>query len=248
MPPPSNIHSEPHVHEDSTSSPLCANDAQELLRQRMQQASSFILQAVAEHGPGIPTLAHCMYEFTQAADQLPVPGDVACAPGCAYCCHTRVSASIPEVVVIAHQLRSNLPPSAFGDITALVRATCERGDASSLGWWLANAVPCPFLDAETGSLCSIYEIRPFTCRSHHSTDARTCRKGFEERTALDIPGYPLLRTGTDVYSSALIAALARHGLASHPVAFIPALDLALNDESAAARWIAGDDVFKAFRV
>lgn len=222
--------------------------AQDLLRNRLEQAVTFVLQAIHDHGPGVPTLAHCMHDFTLAAEQLPVPEDVACTPGCAYCCHTRVSTSIPEVLVIAHQLRTNLPPKALADVTAQVHDTNERGDTASLGWWLANAVPCPFLDSETGSLCSIYEIRPFTCRSHHSTDATVCRQGFEKRTALDVPGYPLLRTGIDVYTTALVAATARHGLASHPVAFVPALALALEDESAATRWCTGTNVFKDYRI
>ena len=43
--------------------------------------------------------------------------------------------------------------------------------------------PCIFLAA---GRCTIYPVRPQTCRNYHATDAAGCRQSFEEPENLDI--------------------------------------------------------------
>ncbi|BBD09872.1 YkgJ family cysteine cluster protein [Desulfovibrio ferrophilus] len=227
-------------HQDENTS----GQADSHLRQRLEQAVQFISQGIAEHGLSVPLLGHGMMQFATITQSFPVPDDVECTPGCTYCCHTRVSTSIPEVLIIAQQLRLNLEPPVLTQIQQNIHGMVEHGDPMRLEWWLENKTPCPFLDDGQEQLCLIYEIRPFTCRSHHSTAATACEQGFEEHRAMDVPCYPKLQQATDLYSTAFMIAMRNHGLTSFYVGFIAALDIALGDDTAAGRWLAGQDVFR----
>lgn len=213
------------------------------LHQRQEQAATFLAQNLDEYGMQVPVLAHCMEQFIRAVQALPVPEDVACEAGCSYCCHTRVSTSPAEVFIIAEQLRNNLSPKIFEEVALRVSAVVKRGDTTRLEWWLENSVSCPFLGGSTGNLCTIYSFRPFTCRSHHSISAVDCREGYDKQCAVDIPCYPVLRRGIDVYSAVFISVMRERGLAAYEVGFIAALSIALSNSTVANRWFAGEDVF-----
>ena len=221
-----------------------AEKARVMLEEHLDQARAEINRNIDEMGFGLPALGQAMQNFALQTSALAMPKDVDCRPGCCFCCHTRVSTSIPEVLVIADQLRQALAPKALDGLRKGLAALVENGESTSLQWWLETRTPCPFLLTSEGGLCAIYDIRPFTCRSHHSTDVEKCRKGFEDGKAVDIPCYPLLRRGLDIFSSAFVSTMAERGLASFQVSFAPALSVALSEVDAAARWLAGEDVFR----
>ncbi|WP_461208420.1 YkgJ family cysteine cluster protein [Desulfocurvus sp. DL9XJH121] len=225
-----------------------AEKARVMLEEHLEQARAEINRNLEEAGLGLAALSQAMRNFAVQTSALTPPGDVQCRPGCAFCCHTRASASIPEVLVIAGQLRQAMAPRVLDGLRGGLVALAEGGDATSLEWWLETRTPCPFLLTSEGGVCAIYDIRPFTCRSQHSTDAAACRKGFEEGRAVDVPCYPLLRRGLDIFSSAFISVMRERGLPSYQVGFVAAMAVALSEEDAAGRWLAGEDVFRAAEV
>lgn len=78
-----------------------------------------------------------------------------CGKGCSYCCHIPVLVFAGEAATIA---------SAIGRPAAkLPLRTPETIDRDA-----HMGEPCPFL---VDNACSIYEVRPLTCRLHHSLDA-----------------------------------------------------------------------------
>ncbi len=104
------------------------------------------------------------------------PGEmrIACGPGCGTCCAVYVSVLIPEAIAIAAHLRERLPPEALALLRARLDEECRR-----LRWVDAEervrlGIPCVFLDAD--GRCTIYPVRPLTCRSVTSTDAELCRR------------------------------------------------------------------------
>ena len=222
-----------------------AEKARVMLEEHLDQARAEIGRNIEEMGFGLPALSQAMQNFAMQTSALAMPKDVDCRPGCCFCCHTRVSASIPEVLVIADQLRQALASKALDGLRKGLAALAEGGAPTSLEWWLETRTPCPFLLTGEGGLCAIYDIRPFTCRSHHSTDVAKCQEGFEAGEPMEIPCYPLLRRGLDIFSSAFVSTMAERGLASFLVSFAAALAVALSEVDAAARWMAGEDVFRA---
>ena len=84
---------------------------------------------------------------------------VACAKGCSACCKMNVTISSIEADRLA---------AASGRRAA----TLNRPIVHDLAEF--NGVPCPFL---VGDVCSVYEVRPFACRTHMSfdTDSYWCQ-------------------------------------------------------------------------
>ncbi len=77
----------------------------------------------------------------------------ACARGCGHCCHVSVPITEFEAQFIADGI--GVKPTAVKQ--------SKRPDISSFG----THTPCPFL---VNGECSIYEVRPLTCRMHMNFD------------------------------------------------------------------------------
>jgi Fe-S-cluster containining protein len=77
----------------------------------------------------------------------------ACARGCGHCCHVSVPITEFEAQMIAEGI----------GVKAQVVKQSKRPDISQFG----SHTPCPFL---ANGECSIYEVRPLTCRMHMNFD------------------------------------------------------------------------------
>lgn len=128
---------------------------------------------------------------------------VACAKGCAMCCHLRVAAMPVEVFGVVRYLRQQVAADALPAVVERIDATAARVYALPPEQLLTVNIPCPLLGDD--GACSVYPARPFNCRAYHSLDVSACRSSFEEPANLSL-GHP---------QSALIAAIhagAQHGL------------------------------------
>jgi Fe-S-cluster containining protein len=95
----------------------------------------------------------------------------ACRASCDACCHLCVMVPPGVAEAIVEHLADRLDPASLADLERELEcaATAARAtpDPSILRW------RCPFLGA--GGLCTIYEVRPPTCRAFTSTSAANCR-------------------------------------------------------------------------
>ncbi len=203
----------------------------------MQDVSDFL----DIHGLYIPVLAGAMDRF--AASLVPLPREAACKNGCAWCCHLRVGVSIPEALVIFHEIRAQATPEGLAFLKQRILNTSDRGDILDEAFWRSTRCPCPFLDLEGTYQCLIYGLRPFSCRAFHSLDDAVCRKGYDQGIEIQVPCFPMYRACVDLYSSVLMQAAAQKGLASFQVGFIRALEILFQDDTASDRWLNGEDVF-----
>ena len=108
-----------------------------------------------------------------------------CRAGCSLCCWLRVDASAPEVFLIAETLRAELPPE---ELQALRERLASHAEAVSRMTVLEHAtrnVACPL---SRDGWCSVYAVRPHTCRRHHSQDLAACQFTYEHPDDLDFPG------------------------------------------------------------
>lgn len=112
----------------------------------------------------------------------PVPAStlaaVACARGCAMCCHLRVAAMPVEVFGVARYLRQQFDAPALAAVGERIRDAAARVHAQPRAQLLAVNIACPLLDAEGG--CSVYPARPLNCRAYHSLDLEACRAAFAD--------------------------------------------------------------------
>lgn len=106
-----------------------------------------------------------------SAHVAPLAQVAACRPGCAHCCHLSAAITSSEARLIGQAVRRApvVPRAAM----TLAQAVGDLEQARALTS-RHMGTPCPFLSAD--QRCSIYEHRPFVCRTHLSLadDAWLC--------------------------------------------------------------------------
>ncbi len=213
-----------------------------LLKTRLQTAEAEFKTAMETHGRRVDVMGAVMNRWIDAL--LPLPDEAACDPGCDYCCHMGQEVSIPEALIVFHELKAAATPEGLAFFRDRVLALDKSGETGRESWWREAQAPCPFLNREGDKTCLIYGIRPFSCRAHHSLDKTVCQKGFEQRQEVDIPCFPLFRQFTSLYSMAFMKGTEGLGLAAHGVGFVKALALLFERDDATEQWLAGEDVFR----
>lgn len=160
---------------------------------------------------------------------------LACAKGCAACCHLRVGLTAPEVLLIVRHLRPFLHELG-GRIRrhALELATLELDD------YFLTPMPCPFL---IENMCGIYPVRPLMCRRANSVDADRCHQTIFGRISGEITSYA---HQADIFRHAslgLTIGIAKAGLDGTVLELTQAVAAALADVTIEARWRAGAPAF-----
>jgi Fe-S-cluster containining protein len=169
-----------------------------------------------------------------------------CQRGCATCCSLRVTATAPEVLMVARFIRAlgtklkergiDLP----GQIAAADSRTCGQGEDDRV----ALRQRCPFI---TQGVCVIYQVRPLACRGLASYDRKACAQAASGKID-DIPySEPHMRVRSLV-QNAMQSAMRDAQLAWGNYELNRALTMALDDASLEARWLHGEDVFASAQV
>ena len=169
--------------------------------------------------------------------------ELACRAGCSLCCSLRVDVFAHEIFLIADYVRTHFSPEELAALQARLAARSERVLALTPFQHATQNIPCPLL-AEDGR-CSVYEVRPLSCRRHHSLDFAACQFTYDHPDDLEFPGahdVELFRT--------LTAALRRTGEIYAEYAFDitiyelgTALAEALEDAASWTRWHEGRQAF-----
>jgi hypothetical protein len=101
------------------------------------------------------------------------PGAVACKAGCDHCCHQLVGVTPPEALAIFDHLQETHSPAELESITQRIATAHEQRKGLSSDERFSPDHPCVFL---AGGRCSIYEVRPLSCRGMNSLDAGECSR------------------------------------------------------------------------
>jgi Fe-S-cluster containining protein len=181
-------------------------------------------------------------------------GAVACKAGCDHCCHQVVSVTPPEALAIADHLRKNRSTAELARVGERVAEAHARGLGLSTTERYSLEHPCPFLEA---GQCSIYEVRPLSCRGMNSRDAAGCLNSFRDASARD--EFLLNARGGYSFAEPIRAFLAisvglQLGLSEvykldmQPLELTAAMHLLLSgSESLPREWIAGQMPFASAR-
>jgi Fe-S-cluster containining protein len=100
---------------------------------------------------------------------------IACAPGCAFCCHLRVGVLPHEAVALWRHLRTGLPANESAEIERAILENAQRIDGMTAAEHRAANIPCAFLRA---GRCSAYDVRPAACAAYHSASRERCEHAF----------------------------------------------------------------------
>jgi len=195
---------------------------------------------VAEHAAGLADRS-----IQTAIRQSPPDPSLACREGCAWCCHKLVGTTAPEVFRIAQYLQDHLSSEEFALARDRIIRRDEERKAMQDDRWTAARLPCSLL---VDDRCSVYRVRPLTCRGFNSSDARQCEHWVKVRGQVEVPIYePQHRLATLVLDG-LRAGLAEGKLPNDLLELTAGLRIALTVPNAFDRWTAGDSIIAPARM
>jgi Fe-S-cluster containining protein len=182
-------------------------------------------------------LVHRVFEASLA--QTPAKLEIACRKGCGFCCHTWVSATAPELFLIAKHLGRQ--PAGDRLSPAAVRERAAANTGLDIAARFGAKLPCVFL---ADNACSIYAVRPTVCRQATSTTLATCIDEYEGR------GFDGEIMVSKVYLDharncrlPLLAALAAVQLPNVSYELSAGISRVLETPDAEALWLDGTDIF-----
>lgn len=103
------------------------------------------------------------------------PTKPACKAGCFYCCYYKVEVKAHEILLIHEHMKKNLPPALNAQILASAKTNADLIRTLTPKEHLSSNIKCPFL---VENQCSIYEVRPFRCRSFHAVKVDGCEASY----------------------------------------------------------------------
>jgi hypothetical protein len=188
--------------------------------------------------------AHSHAEWlTDGAKRLIPPGPIACRERCSFCCHLRVVTTIPEVIQIATQVQSM--NGSDGTDALRHRVAQYRNATSGLD---ADArrrlrIACPLL---VDGLCTVYPVRPLSCRGWNSLDVSGCEAHFlDPARGIRIPVYGPQQQINAFVQDGIGRGLREAGLQHDRVELGEALKVGLEIADVAERWLRGERLFTA---
>jgi Fe-S-cluster containining protein len=185
------------------------------------------------------------FESNVAAQCEGLP-ELDCHKGCATCCTLRVTATAPEVLMLARFIRAIHPGLIARGIN--LPAQIANADTSTQGLGEGARVEvrqrCPFI---AQGVCVIYQVRPLACRGLASYDRKACAQAASGKID-EIPySVPHMQVRSLV-QNAMQSAMRDAALPWASYELNQSLTMALNDSTLEARWLAGEDVFAAAQV
>lgn len=178
--------------------------------------------------------------FDQSVRRNPPEAPLACARGCALCCHSFVTATAPEIFLLARTLRASR-----GDLSLILddlRANLAVTGGLNKPDRFAVRRACSLL--ANNNECRGYAGRPLACRAFASFSLAKCEQAFATG-AEEIPTPALHAYLRRACRQALWSALAASGLPCAGYELNQGLMAALGNARAEARWLKGDDVLAA---
>ena len=178
-------------------------------------------------------------------------GTLACRAGCDHCCYQVVGVTAAEALTIFDHLQRTRTAEQRESLRARVRESYERARGLSSAERFSPEHPCVFLE---GGACSIYEVRPLSCRGMNSLDATECESRLrdpEARAAFLAKGHGGRSFMEPIQAFRAISAGLQLGLAelyhldARPLDLTSAMHLLLESAtSLGSAWVAGQKPFE----
>ncbi|MBL4690719.1 MAG: hypothetical protein JKY68_04555 [Rhodospirillales bacterium] len=176
----------------------------------------------------------------EVLELVPPPLPIACKAGCPWCCHIRLTATPPEVLLVLDHIAETF---AAGEVAALERKVANI-DAYTRGLDAEDRarlrLPCPLL--KDGS-CSVHPVRPLSCRAVVSVDVAACKRAYESRMEEPVPQHDLQILAANGIGYGILAGMADAGCAVEDAEMNAALALGLADRDIGQRWLKGEPAF-----
>jgi Fe-S-cluster containining protein len=172
------------------------------------------------------------------------PAKPACKAGCSYCCYYKVEVKAHEMLLIHEYMQKNLASTLSAHILASAKTNAELIRTLTPKEHLSSNIKCPFL---IENQCSIYDVRPFRCRSFHAINVATCEASYANPSDFSIATELIEDVShfSDALSQGFEAATTDSGYDHRTYDLNTALLDVFDDASIQKRYKRGKKVFKA---
>lgn len=185
-------------------------------------------------GP-VEALGRSQTRHDERLGSAPDAGTLACRAGCAWCCYFSVDVRAVEVFRILNFVECTFSAARKTRLCGEIKSNAAALRGLDELERMRRNVKCPFLDE---SRCTIYEVRPQTCRNYHATSALGCQSSYENPDDLEIdPEFaPYVYQAGGAHVDAFTRALEEAGYDTNVYELNAALEAALADPQARARF------------
>lgn len=182
---------------------------------------------------------------TEAVDRNFATGRIkaktACREGCDHCCHVDVGVNTTEIIAIAEHVDETFSPADREALLTRVRTRNARKAQLPPDQRTSLPLPCPFL---VNSRCTIYSVRPMSCRILHSTDPEPCRRTREGEVVM-VPVILDYGKCTSPVRNGYVQSQRDAGRHIGPLWLSEAVETALTDPDAVQDWRDGGHPFES---
>ncbi len=168
--------------------------------------------------------------------------EIDCRAGCSFCCWLQIDVRAHEVLLITRHLQAAMPESGRLALAAGARRTAAELRSMDDGARRREQRPCLLLK---DGLCSVYEWRPAACRRYVSGSVAACEAQWKGEAVEEGIQYPLIAETGRAAAAAVHQTFVREGYDGYSYNLPVALAEALDDPTAADRWLRKEKVFSA---
>jgi Fe-S-cluster containining protein len=206
----------------------------ELVRRVIDDERTRAASEISEGGP-IAALAQSQSRHDARLSCATDVSSLACRQGCSWCCHFTIDVRAVEVLRILEHMRT-LPEAEQDRLQQRIERNVMQLAGLDEEERARINIECAFL---RGGDCSIYSVRPQTCRNYHATDAAGCQQAFEQPGNEDIdPDFaPLFYQVGHSHVEAFAQALKDAHFDSSVYEFNAALIAAMNEPATQTRFL-----------
>jgi Fe-S-cluster containining protein len=153
-----------------------------------------------------------------------------------------VQVTPPEAFLISHYVARRQSPEARARLRERLDDTRRRLAGLSLEevGRRRRQFPCPFLEEDR---CSIYPVRPLSCRAMHSFDLDQCRTEWETESLAPVSYYAHRHEIILSISHGLLEGCRQAGCQAQPLHLVHGLWTIVNGSDCDHRWARGEMVF-----
>jgi Fe-S-cluster containining protein len=174
----------------------------------------------------------------------PLVEPVACKVGCYYCCYYEVVLTPAEALFLGNYVKQTYSEGALADLMNRIDRTLRLRDGRDVEERakVLHDTPCMFL---ASGKCSVYDVRPFACRTLHALDGRKCKEAvMARRRVVEFTGYTHRYYIFQTAKAALRQFCEQMGCQTTELTIAKAMKQYLERPGCTMAWIRGGKVFK----
>jgi len=183
----------------------------------------------------LPALELSQHRHDLRIAAAPDVGTLACCAGCTWCCYFTVDVRAVEVFRILDFTARSFAPEEQERIYAEARANAAALRNLDENARMSRNVKCPFLSQ---GRCTIYSVRPQSCRNYHATNVAGCQQSYDDpgNAEIDPDFAPYVYQAGVAHVEAFSSAMREAGYDGSAYELNCALDAALSDPDSRRRF------------